>query len=132
MNRGFHAGSRIRAARILAQVSHLIANLEKLLGTPRDGALLRFSLGTEYLKAGDAARAVEFLENAVQRDPAYSAAWRSLGRALAETGRAAQALEAYRSGIAAARKKGDKQAEKEMSVFARRIEKALGAPDSGC
>ena len=123
----------MRAASILAEMAApLIANLEKLLGTPRDGALLRYSLGTEYLKAGDAARAVEFLEGAVQRDPAYSAAWRSLGRALAETGRAAQALEAYRSGIAAARRKGDKQAEKEMSVFARRIEKSLGAPDSGC
>jgi predicted Zn-dependent protease len=108
-------------------VSPLIANLEKLLGTPRDGALLRFSLGNEYLKAGDAAKAVEYLEDAVARDPAYSAAWRSLGRALADGGSAARALEAYRSGIAAARKKGDRQAEKEMTVFARRIEKALGA-----
>ena len=28
----------------------IIANLEKLLGGPRDGALLRYSLGNEYLK----------------------------------------------------------------------------------
>jgi hypothetical protein len=33
-----------------------IANLEKLLGTPRDGALLRYSLGCEYLKGGSARR----------------------------------------------------------------------------
>ena len=33
----------------------IIANLEKLLGGPRDGALLRYSLGNEYLKAGNAA-----------------------------------------------------------------------------
>jgi hypothetical protein len=31
----------------------LITNLEKLLGGPRDGALLRYSLGSEYLKAGN-------------------------------------------------------------------------------
>ena len=112
-------------------MSPLIANLEKLLGTPRDGALLRFSLGNEYLKAGDAAKAAEYLAAAVERDPGYSAAWRALGKALAESGRAADALRAYRSGIAAAQKRGDKQAEKEMTVFARRIEKALAGSGAG-
>ena len=33
----------------------IIANLEKMLGGPRDGALLRYSLGNEWLKAGDPA-----------------------------------------------------------------------------
>ena len=100
-----------------------IANLEKLLGTPRDGALLRYSLGCEYLKAGEPARAVEHLRAAVEREPRYSAAWKMLGKALAESGRAAEAAEAYRSGIEAARAKGDRQAEKEMSVFLRRLER---------
>ena len=103
----------------------MIANLEKMLGTPRDGSLLRYSLGAEYLKAGDHVRAAEFLREAVARDPAYSAAWKALGKALAESGRAREALEAYRHGIEAAQAKGDKQAEKEMTVFARRIERSL-------
>lgn len=103
----------------------LIASLEKLLGTPRDGALLRFSLGSEHLKAGNAVRAAGFLREAVDRDPGYSAAWKLLGKALVDCGRQKDALEAYRSGIAAAQAKGDKQAGKEMAVFARRIEKAL-------
>ena len=107
--------------------SPTIANLEKLLGTPRDGALLRYSLGNEWLKAGDAAAAAAQLREAVARDPAYSAAWKLLGRALADAGREAEALEAWRQGIAAAQAKGDKQAEKEMTVFARRIEKKLSA-----
>jgi Tfp pilus assembly protein PilF len=106
-------------------VNTLIAGLEKLLGTPRDGALLRFSLGNEYLKSGEAAKAAGFLREAVDKDPGYSAAWKLLGRALVESGRAQEALDAYRSGIEAAREKGDKQAEKEMAVFARRIEKSL-------
>ena len=103
----------------------LIANLEKLLNTPRDGALLRFSLGMEYLKIENAEKATEYLHQALAKDPDYSAAWRALGKALESAGKADEALDAYRSGIAAAQKKGDKQAEKEMTVFARRIEKKL-------
>ncbi len=102
----------------------LIANLEKLLGTPRDGALLRFSLGNEYMKNGDLPRAAGYLRDAVGKDPGYSAAWKLLGKALADSGQAAEAIAAYRSGIAAAEKKGDKQAGKEMTVFVRRLEKA--------
>jgi tetratricopeptide (TPR) repeat protein len=106
----------------------MISTLEKLLGTPRDGALLRYSLGLEYQKAGQPAKALEHLQEAVQRDPLYSAAWKALGRVLTELDRPAEALRAYRSGIEAARAKGDRQAEKEMTVFARRLEKALGTP----
>ena len=108
--------------------SPIIANLEKLLGTPRDGALLRFSLGNEYLKQGELERAAAHLRAAVDKDPGYSAAWKSLGKALADAGRPADALAAYREGIAVAQHKGDKQAAKEMSVFARRLEKQLARP----
>jgi len=104
----------------------MISQLEKLLGTPRDGALLRYSLGLEYAKRGDHARAAEYLRDAVTSDPLYSAAWKALGKALMESNLLDQALEAYRQGIAAAKKKGDRQAEKEMTVFARRLEKLLG------
>jgi Tfp pilus assembly protein PilF len=101
----------------------MISQLEKLLGTPRDGALLRYSLGIEYAKAGDLARAIEYLREAVARDPLYSAAWKALGKALMDSNLPEEALTAYRQGIEAAKKKGDRQAEKEMTVFARRLEK---------
>jgi len=101
-----------------------IARLEKLLGTPRDGALLQFSLGLEYAKAEDGEKAIEHFRHALAKDPGYSAAWRALGKALESTGRTAEALAAYRDGIGAANKKGDKQAEKEMTVFARRLSRA--------
>ena len=45
----------------------MIPQLEKLLGTPRDGALLRYSLGLEYAKTGNHARAIEHLREAVAR-----------------------------------------------------------------
>jgi hypothetical protein len=44
---------------------------------------------------------------------------------LQETGRPREALAAYRTGIDVAQRKGDRQAQKEMTVFARRIERAL-------
>ena len=100
----------------------MISELEKLLGTPRDGALLRYSLGLEYAKAGNTDRAIEYLRDAVARDPLYSAAWKALGKALTEAS-PAEALAAYEKGIAAAKQRGDRQAEKEMTVFAKRLRK---------
>jgi Tfp pilus assembly protein PilF len=102
----------------------MISDLEKWLGTPRDGALLRYSLGLQYAKAGERERAILHLRESVAKDPLYSAAWKLLGKTLAEAGLGAEALQAYRQGIEAAKKKGDKQAEKEMTVFARRLEKS--------
>ena len=104
-----------------------IESLEKMLGGPRDGALLRFSLGNEYLKAGDPARAGKCFQEAVDRDSQYSAAWKALGKALVEAGDPAGALAAYERGITVAETKGDIQAGKEMKVFARRLQKAPGA-----
>ncbi len=102
-----------------------LETFEKMLAAGRDGALLRYSLGNEYAKAGRHAEAVAHLREAVRQDPGYSAAWKLLGKALAETGALAEALDAYRQGIAAAETKGDLQAAKEMVVFGRRIEKQL-------
>lgn len=103
-----------------------IESLEKMLGGPRDGALLRFSLGNEYLKAGDPAKAGKCFQEAVDRDSRYSAAWKALGKALAEAGDVAGALTAYERGITVAEAKGDIQAAREMKVFAKRLSKAPG------
>ncbi|HMM47852.1 MAG TPA: tetratricopeptide repeat protein [Thiobacillaceae bacterium] len=103
-----------------------IEKFEAMLAAGRDNALLRYSLGNEYLKAGDAAKAAEHMQSAVDHDPKYSAAWKLLGHALADAERPEEALAAYREGIAVATARGDVQAAKEMRVFARRIEKRLG------
>jgi len=105
----------------------MIDKLEKMLADGRDNALLRFSLGNEYSKLGQFDAAAAHLQQAVVHDPNYSAAWKLLGKALNEAGQLPEALTAYQSGIAVAEKKGDKQAAKEMTVFAKRIEKQLSA-----
>ena len=114
--------------------SEIITRLEQLLDGPRDGALLRYSLGNEWLKAGDAPRAAAYLRAALERQPDYSAAWKLLGKALTVAGDHPAALAAYESGIAAATGHGDIQAAKEMTVFARRLQRGLAAearPDGG-
>jgi len=106
--------------------SAVLANLLRMLESGRDTALLRFSIGNEYLKSGEAAAAAEHLRAAVKHDPGYSAAWKLLGRALETGDDPAGALDAYRKGIAVAERKGDKQAAKEMQVFVRRLERKAG------
>ncbi|MDN3578125.1 tetratricopeptide repeat protein [Chitinimonas viridis] len=106
----------------------MIAQLEKLLDGPRDGALLRFSLGNEYLKAGQAAQAASYYRDALVRDPAYSAAYKGLGKALEQAGQPQEALATYQQGIATATTRGDMQAAREMTVFAKRLRKAQQGP----
>jgi len=101
---------------------------EALLASGKDGPLLRFGLGMQYLAAKDPGRAAAHLRRAVEQDPDYSAAWKLLGKALAESGDAAGTMAAYRDGIAAAERRGDKQAGKEMAVFLKRLEKAGPGP----
>ena len=101
----------------------LIERFEGLLAGGKDNALLRFTLGGEYLKAADNAKAVEHLRAAVGHDADYSAAWKLLGKALAECGRTDEAREAYLRGIAAAEAHGDKQAAREMGVFLKRLDR---------
>jgi predicted Zn-dependent protease len=100
----------------------MIENFEKMLAEGKDNPLLRFSLGNEYLKAGDFTRAVPHLRAATAQDAGYSASWKLLGKALAEAGENDAARDAYTQGIAAAEAKGDKQAAKEMTVFRKRLD----------
>ena len=101
-----------------------IARLRALCGGPRDGALLRVSIAIALIARHDAEAAIAELRRALEFDPDYSAAWKQLGKLLAESGDAVAAIAAYQQGIAVAQKRGDKQAEKEMAVFLKRLRKA--------
>ncbi len=98
-------------------------NLETMLQRGQDSPLLRFSLGSECLKDGDVVVAIGHLREALEQNPAYSAAWKLLGEAYTRSGAPDRAAEVYRKGIETAMAKGDVQAAKEMGVFLRRIEK---------
>jgi predicted Zn-dependent protease len=102
----------------------IIDNLEAMRDRGQDSALLRYSLGNEYLKAGERERAIEHLAEAVRQDPDYSAGWKLYGKALAEAGRTTDAVETLSHGIEVAERKGDAQAVKEMRVFLKRAQQA--------
>ncbi len=101
-------------------------NLESMLAAGQDNALLRFTLGNEYLREGLAGVAAKHLAAAVEHDPGYTAAWKQLGKALEQNEEPLKALEAWERGQRAAEESGDVQAGKEMRVFARRLGKKLG------
>ena len=105
-------------------MSARLDSLRALCGGSRDGALLRVALANALIAEGAGVDAIAELRRALEFDADYSAAWKQLGKLLAESGEATAASEAYRNGIAAAQKRGDKQAEKEMQVFLRRLEKS--------
>lgn len=102
----------------------IIESFEAMLAAGQDSALLRYTLGGAYLKEQRYALAVEHLRKAVELDPEYSAAWKTLGKALAEAEECDEAAAAYRHGIEVAERRGDKQAAKEMAVFLKRLAKA--------
>ena len=105
----------------------MIENLHGMLERGVDSALLRFSLGSELLKVGDADSAIGHLRQALHFDAEYSAAWKMLGKALASSGNHAEAIDVLDQGIEVAERSGDIQAAKEMVVFRKRSQKALAA-----
>jgi predicted Zn-dependent protease len=98
-----------------------IDSLLKLVGTARDSAMLRLTLARLLAAQGDPVRAESHLQAATLMDGNYTAAWKELGRLRQQNNNSEGAAEAWRQGIAVARAKGDKQAEREMTVFLKRL-----------
>lgn len=101
----------------------MLQSLEKMLAKGMDNALLRFGLGKGYLDSGEPAKAAEHLQRCVEFDPNYSAAWKLLGKAWVAAEDTAKARQAWEQGLKAAATHGDKQAEKEMAVFLKKLER---------
>lgn len=97
--------------------------LEALLAGGKDGAPLRVSLALACLGRGDAADAIVHVERAIELDANYTAAWKAYGHALVMAGRSEEARAAWRHGVECAHGAGDRQAEREMRVFMRRLER---------
>lgn len=103
----------------------MIDNLHGMLERGVDSALLRYSLGSEFLKIGNPDAAISHLREALRFDAEYSAAWKALGKALASSGNHAEAVDVLGQGIEVAERRGDVQAAKEMGVFRKRSQKEL-------
>ena len=106
----------------------MLDKLEAMLAGGQDSASLRFALATGYFRQGDTERAIEHARVAVTVEPDYSAAWRLLGQAQAAAGLSADAAASFERGIQVAKQAGDRQVEKEMQVFLRRLAKPDDSP----
>jgi len=104
-----------------------IDSFEAMLARGQDSEMLRYTLGNAYFATKEYDKAIEHLRQAVTFKPDYSAAWRVLGRALADNGQLLEARDAFDRGEKVAEANGDKQAAKEIAVFRKRVIKALEA-----
>ena len=97
--------------------------LEAMLASGEDNPLLRFGLGNHYFGEKAYQKAIEHLLVCVQQKPEHSAAWKLLGRSYHALDQKTQALQAYQQGLNVARDNGDKQVEKELQVFIKKLDK---------
>ena len=112
--------------------SDRIQQLEEFLRTNPENALIQYSLGLEYLKAGESSKAIPNLREAIRIQADYSVAYRDLGKALALDGRTEEAAETYRQGIEVAKGRGDLQTVREMQVFLKRISQDPADVEDAC
>ncbi|MCW0208408.1 hypothetical protein AVE30378_00269 [Achromobacter veterisilvae] len=105
----------------------MIERLEAMLAKGTDNMLLRFSLGKAYAEQDCFREAEEHLRASLAFDPAYSVAWKWLGKACLGRGDKTGARAAWEAGLKAAHDRGDQQVVKELQVFLKRLDKAAGA-----
>src|SRR5579862_9447852 len=95
------------------------SRLDKLKGmlekSPGDTFLL-YAMAMEYRKSGDAKLALEFFDRVIQHDWGYCYAYHQKGLVLESAGDLEGAKQAYRAGIDAASRKGDRHAGEEISA----------------
>ena len=101
----------------------MIDRLETMLAKGTDNMLLRFSLGKAYAEQECFVDAETHLRASLAFDPDYSVAWKWLGKARLGRGDKAGARAAWEAGLKAAQARGDKQVEKELLVFMKRLDK---------
>jgi len=93
------------------------SRLEEMLRADPNDTFLHYALALEELSEGHPAAARQRLEDVLQRDPKYVAAYFQLGQLLAETGETDEARSVIERGVTAARDTGDAHAESEMTGF---------------
>ncbi|GAB4167536.1 MAG: hypothetical protein Kow0020_00500 [Wenzhouxiangellaceae bacterium] len=98
--------------------------IEALIDAGRDDATARLAAGQAWLGAGQPGRAVAHLRRAVELAPELSAGWQWLGKACLDSGDTAGARTAWERGIEVAASRGDRQAQRVMQVWLRRLDRA--------
>ena len=101
-------------------------NLEEMLASGRDDAMLRFGLGSAYFNEKQFQKAIPHLKACIEHDASYSAAYKLLGKALFRVGENEQAKTVFDAGLPIAVDKGDKQTEREILAFLKKLRRNAG------
>lgn len=102
-----------------------IDTLEQMLQQGQDGAMLRYGLASAYWQQGDVDKALTHAGEAINFQPAYSAAWQLYAKALEASGYYQDALRAYHEGHQVAEEQGDKQVANVLSVLYKKLKKKI-------
>ena len=108
----------------MADTASRIEQFRKMAGDDPNNELGHFSLGREYLNAGQPAEAVESLERAVAINPNLTKAYQLIGSALLQLDQRDRAIERLTEGARRADERGDRMPRDDMA----RMLKDLGAP----
>jgi predicted Zn-dependent protease len=106
----------------MGAIMSLTDNLETMLAKGNDSAMLRFGLGSAYFNEKDYQQAIPHLEKCIEWDNSYSAAYKLLGRAQIKLGLNERAKMTLAAGLEQAALQGDKQTEREITVFLKKLE----------
>lgn len=98
--------------------------IENLIAKGRDGYEARLAAGQARLNAGDLAQAIAHLEKATEFRSDQTMAWQELGKARRENEDDEGARAAWSQGLKVAAANGDKQAEKVMAVWLKRLDRS--------
>lgn len=101
----------------------IIQRLREQLDGGKDSPLLRFGLGSALFNERQYEEAAGHLQVCVEQMPKHSAAWKLLGRSLIALGEKERARDVLSRGLAVAREMGDKQVEREIEVFLKKLAK---------
>jgi tetratricopeptide (TPR) repeat protein len=86
-----------------------------VIQNPRD-SFSRYGLAMEYRNAGDLEGAIREFQSLMDLDPDYVPAYFHAGQTLFGLGRVEEARTVYRNGLAAASRKGDQHAHREIQA----------------
>ncbi len=82
---------------------------EKMLSLDNDNALVRFTIGSAFLKRKQFDEAILHLQVAIDHSPKYIAAWKALGESFLGQDKLQLAVDTLQKGIDAAKLNSDQQ-----------------------
>ena len=92
-----------------------IQRLKEMLEKDPNDSFSRYALALEYAGTREFQSAIDELEEVIQKDPKYLAAFHQLGQILGKLNRTQEAKKIYREGIDLAQELGEVKEAKEMS-----------------